>query len=390
MKRYKNLFDEIVCWRNMEISMYNAARYKTSHREIAAFLDNHKTLLPEIIEELKNGSYRIGKYHEFFVYDPKKRLVMALPFRDRVVQWGIYRQLNPLLDKRYIDTSYACRTDHGVHLAVAKLNEFSHNLDMFCDNPYYLKMDMSKYFYRINHEVLINILDSIINDSKLMDLLSYIINSDEQKFGIEIINHKVTGRRIRGVGMPIGNLTSQMFANLYLNVLDHYCKHTLRAKKYIRYMDDVIILDNDKHKLRHYQEQISNFIETHLKLELNNKTCISTCKSGIDFCGYRVFPNYVKLRKKTYTKMMRRIRQMVYLYSQGKISEFEVQQTMGSYYGFLKHCDSYNIRTRLFGPTGKPEKSGLFGAPYVIEDLFYERTRGIKESDQLNSLEFAK
>ncbi|MGB9825791.1 MAG: reverse transcriptase domain-containing protein, partial [Desulfofundulus sp.] len=170
---------------------------------------------------------------------PKKRLIMALPFRDRVVQWAIYRVINPLLDRQFIYDSYACRVGKGTHKAADRLQYWLRYLDRRYPKVYVLKLDISKYFYRVDHAVLKGILRKKIADRDLLWLLDTIIDGDGQKFGIPLGDHDFEFDRLADIGMPIGNLTSQLFANLYLNEADQYAKHQLRLKYYIRYMDEV-------------------------------------------------------------------------------------------------------------------------------------------------------
>lgn len=150
------------------------------------------------------------------------------------------------------------------------------------------------------------------------------------------------------VGMPIGNLTSQMFANLYLNELDQFVKHELRARYYLRYMDDSLMIHWDKDYLWHAKAEIERFLDEHLRLSLNNKTTIRTINQGVDWVGYRVWPTHVKLRKSTAKKMKKRLRYLKKLYSVGEIGIEDVNRSIQSYLGILKHCNSYNLKNKLF------------------------------------------
>ena len=248
MKRIGYLYHKIYDFENLYEAYKEARKCKRYRHEVMRFGQNLEENLIEIQNELIWHKYQVGRYHEFYINDPKKRLIMALPFKDRVVQWAIYRQLNPLFDKRYISTSYGCRIGGGVQKATHKLKEF---IRAQPGTAYILKMDISKYFYRINHDVLMGILQRQIKDKELLWLLKTIIYSDHD-FGIELGDHNFQGQRLSSVGMPIGNLSSQMFANLYLNEADQFAKHVLRVPFYVRYMDDIVIVDTDKQKLRYY------------------------------------------------------------------------------------------------------------------------------------------
>ena len=211
---------------------------------------------------------------------------------------------------------------------------------------YVLKMDVSKYFYRINHDVLMATLRNMIKDEDLLWLLETIIRSDHN-FGIEVDDWDYTGERLSSVGMPIGNLSSQMFANLYLNAADHFAKEVLRCKYYIRYMDDIVIVDTDKKRLREVLRAMDNFLVNRLALKLNNKTCIRTATQGVDFCGYRVWRTHIRLRKKSAIKMKHRLKYLQKQFAQGRISTAKFKNSLMSYMGMLEHCDSYSLKEGL-------------------------------------------
>lgn len=342
MKRYSGIYEQIYDYENLYEAYLSARRNKTQRSEVLAFTRNLEENLIELQNELTWHTYHVGRYREFYVTDPKKRLIMALPFRDRVVQWAIYRQISYLLDKRYIPTSYACRIGGGTQRAVHQLQQYIRHTP---GDVYVLKLDVSKYFYRIDHGVLLGILRRIFKDRELLELLRRIIN-DEQGgglFGIDI----ETGEREAGVGMPIGNLTSQMFANLYLNEADQFAKHELHARNYIRYMDDMVIVSNDKAYLRNCREAIDDFLASHLKLRLNRKSTILKASNGIDFCGHRVWRDHIKLRKKAALKMKHRLRWLKKAYARGEVDVQTVTASLTSYFGLLSHCDSYELRKSI-------------------------------------------
>ena len=342
MKRYSGIYEQIYDYENLYEAYLAARRNKTQRSEVLAFTRNLEENLIELQNELIWHTYHVGRYREFYVTDPKKRLIMALPFRDRVVQWAIYRQISYLLDKRYIPTSYACRIGGGTQRAVHQLQQYIRHTP---GEVYVLKLDVSKYFYRIDHGVLLGILHRIFKDKELLELLRRIID-DEQDGGLFGIGIE-TGEREAGVGMPIGNLTSQMFANLYLNEADQYTKHALKAKKYIRYMDDMVIVSNDKAYLRDCWQAMDDFLASHLKLQLNRKSTILKASSGIDFCGHRVWRNHIKLRKKAALKMKHRLRWLKRAYARGEVDVQTVTASLTSYLGLLSHCDSYELRKSI-------------------------------------------
>ena len=342
MKRYSGIYEQIYDYENLYEAYLSARRNKTQRSEVLAFTRNLEENLIELQNELIWHTYHVGRYRELYVTDPKKRLIMALPFRDRVIQWAIYRQINYLLDKRYIPTSYACRIGGGTQRAVHQFQQYIRHTP---GEVYVLKLDVSKYFYRIDHGVLLGILHRIFKDHELLELLRRIID-DEQGgglFGIDI----ETGEREAGVGMPIGNLTSQMFANLYLNEADQFAKHELRARKYIRYMDDMVIVSNDKAYLRDCWQAMDDFLAGHLKLRLNRKSTILKASNGIDLCGHRVWRDHIKLRKKAALKAKYRLRWLKGAYASGEVDLQTVTASLTSYFGLLSHCDSYELRKSI-------------------------------------------
>lgn len=343
MKRIGNIYPAIYDFENLYYAYREARKCKRYRQEVMQFAQSLEENLIEIQNELIWREYRVGKYHEFYVRDPKRRLIMALPFRDRVVQWAIYRQLNPILDRRYLSTSYGCRIGGGVHRAILKLKEY---LRQQSGTAYVLKMDVSKYFYHIDHDVLMGILERIVKDSGLLWLLHEIIYSDHD-FGIATDDYDFTGERLSGVGMPIGNLSSQMFANLYLNEADQFAKHVLKCKCYIRYMDDIIVVDNDREALREVWLAMDDFTRERLHLQLNAKTCIRSEAQGVDFCGYRIWRDHIRLRKKSALKMKHRLRYLRKAYARGEVDVKTVRDTLMSYLGILQHCDGYQLTEKV-------------------------------------------
>jgi retron-type reverse transcriptase len=346
----KDLLPAIYDFENLYEAWDAARKGKRYRDEVLQFTHDLEANLIDIQNHLIYGTYKVGKYRPFWVFEPKRRLVMALPFRDRVVQWAIYRQLFPLLNKQFIKDSYACRPGKGVHSAANRLQYWLRQTDRKPQQYYYLKLDISKYFYRVDHAVLIALLKRKISDQRLVDLLCTIINSEDMKFGLpeganpdEIPEEE----RLAEVGMPIGNLTSQLFANLYLNELDQFAKHKLRLRYYIRYMDDIIIIHHDKKYLAATKEAIEEFLNNELRLQLNRKTTIRPCSMGVDFVGFRIWATHRRLKKKTVRKIKRRLKYLFEGYARGKIDKETLERSIASYKGILMHCNSYGLRQEL-------------------------------------------
>lgn len=207
--------------------LYNAyrkaAKGKRYRGDVLQFTDNLEGNLLALLDDLKNHTYTVGAYREFYVYEPKKRLIMALPFRDRVAQWWVYSLLYPIFDKTFIEDSYACRRGKGQKAAADRLQDMIKQTEVLGGKWYYLKLDIAKYFYRIYHDKLMEILERKIKDPDMLELLNVIVKGDgTNAFGLSICDNVEDAERLTDRGMPIGNLTSQLLANVYLNELDQF------------------------------------------------------------------------------------------------------------------------------------------------------------------------
>ncbi|MDD3292780.1 MAG: reverse transcriptase/maturase family protein [Candidatus Pacebacteria bacterium] len=291
MKRHNNLFPKVVDFKNIHLSYLKTRKRKKYASKALKFSFNLERNLLEIKRELILKTYKHGKYSEFIVYDSKKRTIKAPCFKDRVVHHALCNIIEPIFDKSFVSDSYACRNNKGTHKGIKRLKAFLKNEN----NCYCLKCDISKYFDNINHNVLISFVKRKIKDKEIIWLIQGIVKSsykDEEDKGI-----------------PIGNLTSQLFANIYLNELDQFIKHVLRKRKFIRYMDDFLILDKEKKQMRILKEVIRLFLSKNLKLKFNpKKVDIFPLFLGIDFLGYILYRDYVLLRKSTVKRLLKKMK----------------------------------------------------------------------------------
>lgn len=334
MDKIKNIFPKIYEFENLFCAYKAGIKSKRYRPDVMEFTDQLESNLIELQNELIWDTYEVGRYNIFYVYEPKKRLIMSLLFKDRVAQHAIYRQLNPLFEKQFIHDSYACRVGKGTHKAIDRLQNWLCQTERKPKKYYYLKLDVSKYFYRIDHDLLMGILERKIADKPLLNLLEKIIKSEDTNFGLPMgadIGDVAFDEMLYDVGLPIGNLTSQMFANLYLNELDQFCKHKLHLHYYIRYMDDIIILHHDKKYLENIKQEIAEFLGNNLHLQLNKKTCIRPTSMGIEFVGFRVWSTHRKLRKKTAYKLKKRLQFLFHAYSIGEIDKETLERSVASY-----------------------------------------------------------
>lgn len=296
------------------------------------------------------SKYHVGRYRKKKVYEPKPRIVMALSYRDRVVQWAFYQKLNPLFDRQFITHSYGCRNGKGTTRAREQLQKWLQKVSRSSKTWYVLKLDIAKYFYRVDHEVLMNILKKHISDELILRDLYTLINCEDTAFGLPAgVQPELCKQEdwLYNCGMPIGNLTSQMFANIYLNELDQYCKHVLHIKYYIRYMDDIIILWPDKEELKFILDDIRIFLSEKLRLDLNNKTSIRPAWLPVTFVGAQITPKKIRMRKSTRKRMFRRIKFVKKLFEAGKIVFQKVNNTMQSYFGLVENFTAGNLLRKI-------------------------------------------
>lgn len=369
--KIKNVFDTIFSMENLYGALEDASRGRRFKKDVLSFNANAWECLNYIRAKVYNGTYSIEHYYIFYVYEPKKRMIMSIRFQHRVVQWAIYRVINPILTKGYIEDSYGCIECRGSLKAMKRLKYWLKYVDRKEGNWYYLKLDISKYFYRISHRVLKKILTKKIKDKRLLNLLYKIIDCDHTPFGLPkgySPGQVPLEERLFDVGIPIGNLLSQLFANLYLDALDQYCKRVLRIRYYIRYMDDVIILSNSKKQLHIWKNQIEKFLNDRLELQLNKKTCIRPINQGIEFVGYRLWSNKVTLRKKTTLHMKRVLKVKKEAYERGEIDLIEVSKTLITYIGVMRHCDCDNLKKKMINnfvlKRVREEGGGINGSNY--------------------------
>ena len=344
-----SLLERIYSWENLLNAYHEAASEKWYRGDVLAFSAKLEENLIEIQNSLIWRTYKVGRYREFYVSEPKRRLIMALSFPDRVVQWAVYLQVNKELDNGMIYHSYGYRVGKGTTRAADRLQYWAALVDRKPGASWhYLKLDISKYFYRVDHEVLLGILRrKYPNEDGFLWLMETIINCDHTPFGLppgKTADEVPPSERLFEVGMPIGNLTSQMLANVCLNELDQYIKHELKARFYVRYMDDMVLLHPDAKTLNRWRVQIEDYLNNVLHLELNGKTAIGLVKHGITFVGCRIFPGYRKPTKQSVKKMKARMRYIAKEYEAGLIDFDAVDATMQSYFSMLSHCSTHGLQ----------------------------------------------
>lgn len=316
MKRHGNLYELIYEPANLYLAYKKARKGKRWQNTIKNFEKDAARNLYNIYTSLKKQTFITSPYRTKFVYEPKKREIFILPFYpDRIVQHAVMNVLEPIWDDLFYYHSYGCRKNKGIH----KASKFT---TIACRrNQYFLQLDISKFYPSIDHDILYEIIQKKIKCQNTLKLLKNIIYSTDS-------------------GVPIGNLTSQWFGNLYLNELDQFVKHELKIKDYVRYVDDFILLSDDKSKLWKCKHKIVKFLKIKLKLKLS-KFCLRPARIGIDFVGYRHFPNKKLIRKRTAIRFRKNINKDIRRYT--RVSSIRFRSKIASIEGWLKHAQSYNF-----------------------------------------------
>jgi retron-type reverse transcriptase len=318
----RHSFEDIICIDNLLEAWKEFARGKRSKRGVQEFSLKLMDNLFILNEDLSSGDYRHGGYKAFNISDPKPRNIHKASVRDRLLHHAIYRILYPFFDKTFISNSYSCRIKKGTHKALNRFRSFayivSRNNTKTC---WILKCDIRKFFASIDHQILIDILNSYIPDKQIIWLLQGIIESFSTK---------------PGVGLPLGNLTSQLLVNIYMNEFDQFVKLRLKIKYYIRYADDFVILSDDKNQLGSLISPIADFLDEKLKLHLHpDKIFIKTLASGVDFLGWVNFPDHRVLRATTKRRMIK------------KLASSQSRERLQSYLGLLTHGNTHKLREKI-------------------------------------------
>ncbi len=366
MKSIKNIKERVTDFENLRTAYFNARRNKRFRSEVLEFSANLEDNLHEMQDKLRNQTYVPGRYKKKIIHDPVGRLIMWQAFVHRVVQWAVYQVINPEFVKSYIEDSYACIKGRGSDAAAQRLYYFMQQAGRADQKAilgpdgkpltrhYVQKLDTSKFFYRIDHQVSLELVGKKCNyDPWLMWIMDLFINADGERFGYPSgydLKEITPDMRVADKGLAVGSLLSQMLANVNQNVVDHFAKRELRIHAYVRYADDIVMLSNSKPQLHEWRARIEECMFERLKLELNPKKCfVRPISQGVDFCQYRIYPDHIKLKKATALRMKRNLKRIQRLYASGEITLERAQKTVCSYMGLLSHCDSYQLRRAIFG-----------------------------------------
>ncbi len=333
-KKIKNKFYDVLTFEKLLQAHKRARKHKAYKNEVVKFDMNLENNLINLLNELRNGTYHIGKYFTFKVYEPKERNIKALPYRDRIVhQWYVEEFIKPYIVPRFINTTFACLENRGTHHAVEEVQKQMRIFKRNHGDFWVLKCDIKKFFYNINPRILLNIIKKYISDPALLNLTNILIFSKENEYP--------------NVGIPIGNYTSQFFANIYLNELDQFVKRVLKIKYYTRYMDDFVLLLKTKKECIETKKTIEDFLNSNLELELNSKSRYYPYKMGVNFCGYRIFTTHRLLRLSSKKKIKKNIKKWNLKYDNGTLDLKLAMQSFNSWLGHSSHCNSYKLQQKM-------------------------------------------
>ena len=326
MKRVGHLFDRTCDFTHLLRSAKKARQGCGWTAETTRFFFDLEPELIRLQREMLDGSYRPGAYRFFEVRDPKRRTIAVAPFRDLVAHHAVVAIMEPIFEKGFIDNSYATRKGKGTHLSVKRAQTFCRRWS------WYMRMDVEKFFDSVDHDILLSLVSRKIKDFRFFNLLEHIVRNAS----------------LSGNGLPIGNLTSQFLANIYLNPLDNQIKEGWRIPGYVRYMDDWVLFAEEKSDLLWLRPQIESFLADRLKLRLKpGATWINRTAHGLSFVGWRIFPNHIRQRPKTRKQCMRRLKERLAQWRQGEVDDTGLVRSMDSMIGHMRH---FNPASRLMIP----------------------------------------
>ena len=348
----KNIYSKIISFENLLQAEKDSRAGRRYENDRISFWGNLEDNLHLISNKLKNHDYPPDIYHHFYVYEPKLRKVIYSDYITKIIHRGVYNVLNPLICKGFINDTYSCIEGRGQLKAMQRLASWVNYVEKSGEKWYYLKMDVEKFFYRMDHEILMKIIRKKINDKDTIALLEHYVCHASRAFGLPLGTKSPLdiseSEMLWDVGISIGGGLSHMYGNMYLDQLDQIAKRQERIKYYIRYMDDIIILSSNKEALHKYKKQFSDFLENELRLRLNSKTSIRPISHGIEFVGYRIRPNNVKIRKSTSLRIKRHLKFVKEQYRNYEIDLNRARSTLISYKAFMEHCDCKALEKKIF------------------------------------------
>ncbi len=345
MRRVGNLWPSLVSWRNLYTSAYVAARGKKTRPDVATFLMNLEMEIPSLKRQLDSGEYRPGPYRTFSIHEPKQRMISAAPFRDRVVHHALVRVLEPVFECRFSRDSYACRRGFGTHRALRHASRAAARY------PFVLKCDVVKFFPSLDHEILMGLVERKIKCRETLSLARRIVDGSNPQIPhvVYFPGDDLFSPNERRRGLPIGNQTSQFFANVYLDPLDHFVREVLRPGDYLRYADDFLLFGEDRRELESIRSKIEGYLQGFRLLVHERKTRVYRCRDGVGFLGWRIFPDRMRLARSNVIRFKRRARAMQSAYAEGELGWRKIHERIRAWIAHAEHGDTWRLRERVLG-----------------------------------------
>jgi retron-type reverse transcriptase len=346
MKTYKNLYPHITNFINLDEAWRKARKGKRQKPAVAAFEFNAEGNLFQLQRELQEKTYRPGSYRSFFIQDSKKRKISAAPFRDRVVHHALCNVLEPIYERKFIHDSYANRKGKGTHRALDRAQSFTRCY------PYVLKCDIETFFPAIDHAILRQILFRHIACQDSRWLINQIIVGGKGILADQYRQRYFSGDDLFAAtkprGLPIGNQTSQFWANVYLNPLDHFIKRDLKCTAYVRYVDDFLLFHSEKAVLHRWRAAIEDYL-TALRLTIHpEKSVVFPVKNGLPYLGFQLFPFHRRLMQRNVRSFLRRFRRQRRAIRRGDLSFSDIKPSLISWNAHAAHGDTWRLRSKLF------------------------------------------
>ncbi len=342
-----HLYSQLTSWENLRLAYQKAAKGKRGTEAVARFEYRLEDNLIQLQAELVTQSYRPGRYGSFYIHEPKRRLISAAPFRDRVVHHALCNLIEPIFERSFINDSYANRVGKGTHRALAKCQALARQY------RYVLPCDLEQYFPSIDHAILQQTLAKKISCPDTLALISQILASGDgvlrDVYAMKWFKGDDLWAANRPRGLPIGNLTSQLWANCYLNPFDHFIKRTLRCGGYVRYVDDFLLFANDKATLWHWRQAMFDYLaKLRLTVHLNSAQ-VKPVTVGTPFLGFVVYPDKLRVKGRKVVHFRRKFRQAVQAYQAKQISLKQLTATVQGWVAHVRHGRSRGIRQAILG-----------------------------------------
>ncbi len=355
MKTYRNFYHQIYDFENLYRAYRAARRAKRDRAEVAQFVARVEDHLFRLQAELRAGIYQPGDYRHFYIAEPKRRKISAAPFRDRVVHHALVNVIEPIFERTFIHDSYACRVGKGTHRALDRCTAFVRRY------RFVLQCDIAKFFPTIDHAILLDILSRKIVDPDVLALCERIVQSGTGVLDSEREIRWFPGddmfAPLRPQGLPIGNLTSQFWANVFLNELDQFIKRDLKCRAYLRYADDFLLFHDDKATLQGWLAAVRAFAAHRLRLHLHDTKCqVFPPRSGVPFLGFHHFGSHRRLKRPVVVRFRRRLRALHQEYAAGRVSLEHVGTSVQSWCAHAAHGDTYRLRNQILRQTIIPAK----------------------------------